>query len=133
MFEPDPTTMDLPNYRQTIKKPMCLQWIEENIAFTEECIKAPAASKDASRGRGKPKKREYRSFGALQEDVALILQNSNRYNGQQSQFSAVAKSIVDAVEGQGREYKQVIEGIEEKMKERNMTLELQPILEKIVA
>ena len=81
---------------------MCLEWIEENIEFTEAIIRRPFEEDtifEVARGRGKPKKREYRTFVQLKDDVALIESNSARYNGpaESNEYTALAASIVEAV------------------------------------
>ena len=140
IFKADPT--ELPQYAAKVKRPQCLQWIEENIEFTAECIKAPykrasaaekeQAARSRSRGRGKPKKTEYLTFSAFAEDVKLILTNCRTYNGADSAFCQIAQGLVTAVEDRERKYKELIGGVAEKVKERHMTLELQPILDQII-
>ena len=144
VFSGDPfSNKQLTNYRQCVKEPMCLDWIDENISYTEECIKAPYlehnmnANEDKPkvsvvRGNGRPNKMEYKTFASFKDDINKIAKNSVTYNGPTSPYSVMANSIVESVNGMERKYKEVIDRLNVEVNATYMTFELQPIMEQLI-
>jgi len=150
IFKQDPTEKNYENYNKKIKEPMCLDWIDENICYTEECIKAPyletmsaknllssdliknknAISKE--RGNGKPNKRQYKTFKSFKEDINKIYTNSVKYNGNISHYTTLALTIVEAVNGKERKYKDVIDRLTNEVNATYMTFDLQPIMNQLI-
>eukprot|EP01083_Nonionella_stella_P182205 654921_1 len=139
-FKDDPTV--LPSYGMRIQHPMCLDWIHDNILYTEQCIKAPymkdmqqndaAEIISAQRGEGKPDKKEYKKFESFKDDIALIHSNSTKYNGANSNFTALAWSIVEEVNNCERQYKATITSLNAEVNATYMQFDLQPILNELI-
>ena len=139
VFAKDPTST-IEGYCNKIKEVMCLDWIDENIKYTEECIKAPYKQQLSQnnlmgipkisilRGDNKPNKKEYKTFEAFKEDIELIYSNCVGFNGIASSYSTMAKDIVDKVTGMENQYKPLLEELNKKVNAKYMQYDLQPIM-----
>jgi len=129
-FASDPTV--LPNYTQVIKEPMCLDWMDENIQYTQLWIKQPHGEHSAIRGKGKPDKKRYETFDMFKQDILLIHKNSEKFNGASSNYTKVAAQIVSEMNGAKNRFKQLLDAIHRNMKGKMTADSLHPIMEKII-
>lgn len=131
-FKKDPKTLKLKNYQQKIKHPMCLEWISDNIRFTEKSLQTNTKKK-MERNENHQRLHVYKKFQDFKLDIQLIYNNSQIFNGKHSAYTLIAKTyIINKLQIKENECNSVIYAIENEMENIWKKNDLLPVLQKII-